>query len=465
MVSAMDANRRMADTGGEASRSGRRLTERRRSTGNARTPVGPSALASSARSAGKAEADSVATITVGGITYRLPFADLLPALADDDLNALRDDIGGRGIVVPIVIDEHYNVIDGANRLRIAAALGIRNVRADIRPGLSFAEKEELAEDINLHRRHLSREELRALIRRRLQRHPERSNRQIAKAVGADDHTVAAIRRDLETTAEIPQLPKTVGRDGRARTTTPARRAVHCFTATDVTRAAEVAQAAAAEPEKYGHLLEAMSRTGRAAGAHRNLMVARKAEAIAAAPPPLPRGPFRVIVADPPWAYDSRASDVSHRAANPYPQMALDAIRALPVASVAHDDAILWLWTPNSHLREAFTVLDAWGFRHKTVLTWAKDRIGTGDWLRGQTEHCLLAVRGRPVVTLSNQSTLITGPLREHSRKPDAFYALVESLCPAPMGGRLELFARQARPGWAAMGAEIDRFPAAKKAAR
>ena len=410
---------------------------------------------------GHSDAGSSPTVTVGGITYQLPFEDLLPALADDDLKALRDDIRDRGIVVPIVIDEHHNVIDGANRLRIAAELGIRNLPVDIRPGLSHPEKEELAEDLNLHRRHLTREQLRDAIARRLKRTPEQSDRQIAAAIGVNHETVGDVRKQLTATGEIRQLPKTIGRDGRARTTSPARRVVHCFTAKDIARAGEVAKAADAEPEKYSHLLDAMGRTGRVTGAHRNLMVAKKAEAIAAEPPPLPQGPFRVIVADPPWAYNSRATDVSHRAANPYPQMAIDAIRALPVASLAHDDAILWLWTTNSHLREAFTVVDAWGFRHKTILTWAKDRIGTGDWLRGQTEHCLVAVRGRPVVTLSNQSTLLTAPMREHSRKPDEFYALVESLCPAPAGGRLELFARQARPGWAAMGAEIDRFPAAE----
>ena len=77
----------------------------------------------SSPSPGNAEAGSSPTVTVGGITYRLPFADLLPALSDDDLGALRGDIRERGIVVPIVIDEHHNVIDGANRLRIAAARG------------------------------------------------------------------------------------------------------------------------------------------------------------------------------------------------------------------------------------------------------------------------------------------------------------------------------------------------------
>ena len=98
----------------------------------------------------------------------------------------------------------------------------------------------------------------------------------------------------------------------------------------------------------------------------------------------------------------------------------------------------------------------WGFRHKTVLTWVKDRVGLGDWLRGQTEHCLLATRGRPVVTLSGQTTVLRGAVREHSRKPEEFYRLVESLCP---GSKVELFARAPRPGWAAHGDEVSRFAA------
>ena len=95
------------------------------------------------------------------------------------------------------------------------------------------------------------------------------------------------------------------------------------------------------------------------------------------------------------------------------------------------------------------------------MTWAKDRVGTGRWLRGQTEQCLLLSRGQPVVTLGSQSTLLQGPVREHSRKPEEFYGLVESLCP---GRKLELFARQQRPGWEAWGAETDKFRAEAAAA-
>src|SRR5262249_57751182 len=96
-----------------------------------------------------------------------------------------------------------------------------------------------------------------------------------------------------------------------------------------------------------------------------------------------------------------------------------------VGALAHADRVLWLWATNAHLPVAFELVRAAGFTHKTVLTWVKDRMGVGDWLRGQTEHCLLAVRGRPVVTLTDQATVLQAPAREHSRKPEAFYRLVE----------------------------------------
>ena len=180
-----------------------------------------------------------------------------------------------------------------------------------------------------------------------------------------------------------------------------------------------------------------------------------ARKIEAEPAPLPTGPFRVIVSDPPWAYEKRAGDASHRVDLPYPSMTTEAICALPVAPLAHDEGcVLWLWTTNAFMRDAYRVLDAWGFHEKTILTWVKDRMGMGDWLRGQTEHCILAVRGKPTVLLTNQTTALHGPLREHSRKPDEFYALVEALCP---GSKVEMFCRTPREGWAKWGAETEKF--------
>ena len=105
--------------------------------------------------------------------------------------------------------------------------------------------------------------------------------------------------------------------------------------------------------------------------------------------------------------------------------------ALPVPSILHQEAIVWLWTTNHYMRHAYTVLDAWGLTEKTILTWVKDRFGCGDWLRGQTEHCIFAVRGRPTVTLTNETTVLHAPARGHSAKPPEFYDMVERLCPAP----------------------------------
>jgi N6-adenosine-specific RNA methylase IME4 len=220
-------------------------------------------------------------------------------------------------------------------------------------------------------------------------------------------------------------------------------------------------AAVPEPKFTGYLKEARETKKEAttAGLLREAKHEVKAQRKQAAveqirnePQPLPDGPFRVIVADPPWQYASRADDPTHRARNPYPDMTVEAIRALrkDVIPRAADDAVLWLWTTNGFMRDAFTVLDAWGFEHKTILTWVKDQMGTGDWLRGMTEHCLMAIKGHPVVTLSNQTTALTAARGKHSEKPAEFYALVENLCP---GARLEMFARMPRDGWQTWGGE------------
>jgi N6-adenosine-specific RNA methylase IME4/ParB-like chromosome segregation protein Spo0J len=166
----------------------------------------------------------------------------------------------------------------------------------------------------------------------------------------------------------------------------------------------------------------------------------------------PQSEYHCIVVDPPWAYNCRSADVTHRARNPYPDMGTDAIAALEIP--AADDCVLWLWTTNAFMHDAYHIAEGWGFTVKTILTWAKDKLGLGDWLRGQTEHCLMCVRGTPRIRLTNQTTLLVGPLREHSRKPDEFYALVDALC---IGRKLEMFARTTREGWDAHGNETDKF--------
>jgi N6-adenosine-specific RNA methylase IME4 len=206
----------------------------------------------------------------------------------------------------------------------------------------------------------------------------------------------------------------------------------------VEKIAAVVAAATAEPEKYGTLLEVMDKTGRVNGVFRRLRVAQQAEIIRAEPPPLPgNGPYRCAVVDFPWADDTgRYDDPSHRLITPYPPMTLEEICAFDLASILTTDAVVWMWTTNYHVTRGIhcTVLERHGLEAKAMLTWGKPHFGGGDWLRGQTEQCIMAVRGKPVVTITNQSTLLLASPREmngHSLKPKEFYDLVESLCPAP----------------------------------
>jgi N6-adenosine-specific RNA methylase IME4 len=209
------------------------------------------------------------------------------------------------------------------------------------------------------------------------------------------------------------------------------------------KAEAIVDAAEAEPERYGKLLADMDRAGRVNAVFKRLKVARQAEQIRADPPPLPgKGPYRVVSIDPPWPFEAHQDDPSHRAARPYPTMSIEQIisslRWLPAGM--HPDSIIWLWCTNYHLiRYAAPLLDALGFAERSILTWVKSNFGTGALLRSQTEHCIMAVRGKPIVTLTNESTVLFEPARRHSAKPPAFYDLVERLCPAPRF--LDVFSR------------------------
>ena len=118
----------------------------------------------------------------------------------------------------------------------------------------------------------------------------------------------------------------------------------------------------------------------------------------------------------------------------------------------HKDCVLWVWTTNHHMREALRRPRRLGVRAQDDPHLGRKIFGKGDWLRGQTEHVLMATRGRPIVQLLNQSTLFYGQVRKNSRKPEEFYAFVEGLCPAPRYA--ELFSRRARPNWDGHGDEL-----------
>lgn len=165
-------------------------------------------------------------------------------------------------------------------------------------------------------------------------------------------------------------------------------------------------------------------------------------------PPLPDGVFNVIYADPPWRYQFSPT-YSREVEKNYPTMSLEEICAIkiPVA----EDAILFLWATSPKLEEAMMVVREWGFDYRTSMVWVKDRIGMGHYVRGQHEFLLICRKGgmRTPDESDRPPSVIVSPRREHSRKPDGVYELIETMY--PLGTYLELFSREDRINWTMWG--------------
>ena len=174
--------------------------------------------------------------------------------------------------------------------------------------------------------------------------------------------------------------------------------------------------------------------------------------------------FKTIMADPPWRFQNATGKVApgHRRLNRYGTLTLSEIMELPVADVADATAHLYLWVPNALLPEGLAVLQAWGFTYKSNIVWHKvrkdggsDGRGVGFYFRNVTELILFGVRGKNARTLApgrRQVNMIETRKREHSRKPDEQYKLIEDCSPGPF---LEMFGRGVRRGWATWGNQAD----------
>jgi len=360
-----------------------------------------------------------------------------------DVGELAASIDKLGLLQPVVVSADGQLIAGLRRIKAAQKLGWKQVPAFVAKSVTEAVlRLEAERDENTCRKDFLRTEAIAVadaIAEAYKPKAEEAAQEGRKAGASKGGKTAGRGRPIASRGSSPKGKQ----DESARTTAVAAKAVGMDR-----RTYEKGKAVVASGDKV--LMAEMDRTGKVSGAYKKLKTKEAAAAIAKEPPPLPRGPFRVLVVDPPWQYDSRGNDPTHRAANPYPSMTLAEIMAIPIPKLACADSVLWLWTTNAFLRAAFGIAEAWGFTYKTLLTWAKDRMGTGDWLRGQTEHCLLCIRGKPTIVLTNQTTLLHGPLRKHSQKPEEFYTMVEKLCP---GSKVELFQREARDGWIGHGNE------------
>lgn len=172
---------------------------------------------------------------------------------------------------------------------------------------------------------------------------------------------------------------------------------------------------------------------------------------------MPQKKYKTIYADPPWM-ERGGGKIKRGADRHYPLMKTADIKALPISTIADDNAHLYLWVTNNFLKDGIDVMEAWGFRYVTMVTWAKDRIGLGQYFRGQTEHILFGVKGSLPYKVGADgkrqqgSTLVTAKRLEHSVKPQEFRTLVEKVSYGPY---VELFARRPADGWDIWGNELE----------
>ncbi|MDQ2083664.1 MT-A70 family methyltransferase, partial [Xanthobacteraceae bacterium Astr-EGSB] len=242
----------------------------------------------------------------------------------------------------------------------------------------------------------------------------------------------------------------------------------------VEKAERVVEAAERDPGRFGRLREDMDRTGKVDGAYKRLQIMQATDAMREAPPPLPgNGPYVAGSIDFPWPHESdddQASiDERGRSLRPYPAMSIEAGEAFmreQVAPLFGPDAALGFWVTNHHLvtGAAHRLIAALGadWRASTMLTWGKDKIGRGQVLRDKTEHCIVLLRGKPVVNVLGEdppSTLLNAPRRDNSQKPDEFYRLWERAFPAPRYAAIFSTGGEGKL-WDGHGDQVDKHTAA-----
>ena len=149
--------------------------------------------------------------------------------------------------------------------------------------------------------------------------------------------------------------------------------------------------------------------------------------------------FKTILADPPWEIAQKGKLGASRH---YNLMSLEAIKNMPVADLAEDNAYLWLWTYPAALEQSFEVVRAWGFEPKSIFTWVKPRLGLGNYLRNCTEQMIFAIRGKAPIKFKGQMNWGMFPVQDHSHKPEEVYSIIERCSD---GDYLELFARRPVP--------------------
>lgn len=357
-------------------------------------------------------------------------ANLFPLLDGEEYEALKNDIAQNGLRESIWLHPDGRIIDGRNRYRACVDTGILpHYRTWAGDGSLVA----FVVSLNLHRRHLSSDQRAVIALDALPMLEEEARER------------QGVRTDLTSVKILTEVS-----NGRASQQAAEMFGTNRQYVSDAKwlqrEAPEMVEQVKAGDLKLIHAKREIKERKREIRRQENW------QTIEAAPKPERlTGVYNTIVIDPPWDWgDEGDIDQLGRARPTYHTLTIDQLHALPVGTLADVNCHLYLWITNRSLPKGFTLLESWGFRYVTCITWVKPSFGMGNYFRGQTEHVLFGVKGSQPLMRHDAPTVFHAPRGPagHSSKPPQFYDFIESCSPGPY---LDMFSRLDRDGWVTWG--------------
>lgn len=368
------------------------------------------------------------------------FKELIPPLTNEEYKQLEANCLDEGIREPILTWNGY-IIDGHNRYNIAQEWNLEFETES----KSFSSEDEVKEWMILNqfgRRNLSNYQ-RSVLALQLEDVFRAKAKEKQKEAGGALPQISA-KAPIETRKELSKVAA-VSHDTIAKVKKIQEKAPEEIKAKLAT--GEVSINAAYKEIKKEEKKE-----------ERTLLIQNQLKDIETGKMPELLGLYDVVSVDPPWNYEGKNKNVTsydlvgRRVANPYPEMSNEEIKKIHLPLMK--DAVVFLWTTHKFLPVAFEILQEWGLEYKATIVWNKEKIGMGAWFRMQCEFCLVGIKGKPYWNNTSYRDIINESRREHSRKPEFFYEMVNNIT---LGRKLDYFSREKRRGWSVYGNDLNKF--------
>jgi N6-adenosine-specific RNA methylase IME4 len=393
------------------------------------------------------------------------FKNMIPALTSEEYSQLEKNCLAEGIREKIITWDNV-IIDGHNRYAIAKQHGLEFDVEDI----NFKDIYDATEWIlnnQLGRRNVTKEQKDYLIGKRYENEKQRHGGQLPKK-GGDKMSPPFRSRELiakdiginsKEVERNEQFAKGVDKmdDGLKQKVLQGKSELKKQDVREIAKS-EPEFVAKSEDDILKKAKEIREKKNAEKKAKRIELIEKQKEDIEQGKLPELQGKFDVVSIDPPWPYEGESKKTTsfdpdgRRVANPYPEMSIEAIKQIELPLMP--DAIVFLWTTHKFLPDSFDILKQWGLDYKATLVWDKQKIGMGAWFRMQCEFCLVGIKGKPFFDNTKHRDIICEARREHSRKPDTFFEMVEEIT---KGRRLEYFSREKRSNWEVFGNDVAKF--------